>query len=45
LKEGWPDHSLIMIQMLIPVGVVDCCPLNFLALSFFDFKTFHNSGL
>jgi hypothetical protein len=23
LKEGWPDHSLIMIQMLIPAGVVD----------------------
>ncbi len=25
LKEGWPDHFLIMIQMLIPAGVVDCC--------------------
>jgi hypothetical protein len=24
LKEGWPDHLLIMIQMLIPAGVVDC---------------------
>ena len=24
LKEGWPDHFLIMIQMLIPAGVVDC---------------------
>ena len=23
LKEGWPDHFLIMIQMLIPAGVVD----------------------
>ena len=34
LKEGWPDHSLIMIQMLIPAGVVDC----------FDFKMFHNSA-
>jgi len=22
LKEGWPDHFLIMIQMLIPAGVV-----------------------
>jgi hypothetical protein len=25
LKEGWPDHFLIMIQMLVPSGVVDCC--------------------
>ncbi len=25
LKEGWPDHLFIMIQMLIPAGVVDCC--------------------
>jgi hypothetical protein len=24
LKEGWPDHFLIMLQMLIPAGVVDC---------------------
>jgi len=24
LKEGWPDHFIIMIQMLIPAGVVDC---------------------
>jgi hypothetical protein len=24
LKEGWPDHFLIIIQMLIPAGVVDC---------------------
>ena len=24
LKEGWPDHILIRIQMLIPAGVVDC---------------------
>jgi hypothetical protein len=24
LKEGWPDHFLIMIQNLIPAGVVDC---------------------
>ena len=23
-KEGWPDHFLIMLQMLIPAGVVDC---------------------
>jgi hypothetical protein len=23
LKEGWPDHFLLMIQMLIPAGVVD----------------------
>jgi len=23
LKEGWPDHFLIMIQMLIPAGEVD----------------------
>jgi hypothetical protein len=23
LKEGWPEHSLIMIQMQIPAGVVD----------------------
>jgi hypothetical protein len=23
LKEGWPDYFLIMIQMLIPAGVVD----------------------
>jgi len=23
LKEGWPDHFLILIQMLIPAGVVD----------------------
>jgi hypothetical protein len=23
LKEGWPDHSLTVIQMLIPAGVVD----------------------
>jgi hypothetical protein len=23
LKEGWPDHSLIMMQKLIPAGVVD----------------------
>jgi hypothetical protein len=44
LKEGWPDHSLIMIQMLIPAGVVDCCLLNFRALSFFDFKMDHNSA-
>ena len=43
LKEGWPDHFLIMIQMLIPAGVVDCL-LNFLALSFFDFKMFHNTA-
>ena len=25
MKEGWPDHLLIMIQMLVPAGVVDCC--------------------
>ena len=53
LKEGWPDHFLNMIQILIPVGVVDCLfkfrifsfegLLNFLALSFFDFKIFNNS--
>jgi hypothetical protein len=24
LKEGWPDHFLIMIQILISAGVVDC---------------------
>jgi hypothetical protein len=24
LKEGWPDQYLIMIQMHIPAGVVDC---------------------
>ena len=24
LKEGWPDHFLVMIQILIPAGVVDC---------------------
>jgi hypothetical protein len=24
LKEGWPDHFIIMIQILIPAGVVDC---------------------
>jgi hypothetical protein len=24
LKEGWPDHILIKIQMMIPAGVVDC---------------------
>jgi len=24
LKEGWPDHFFIMIQVLIPAGVVDC---------------------
>jgi hypothetical protein len=23
-KEGWLDHFLIMIQKLIPAGVVDC---------------------
>ena len=23
LKEGWPDYFLVMIQMLIPAGVVD----------------------
>jgi hypothetical protein len=23
LKEGWPDLFLIIIQMLIPAGVVD----------------------
>jgi hypothetical protein len=23
LKEGWPDHFLIMIQIHIPAGVVD----------------------
>jgi hypothetical protein len=23
LKEGWPDHFLIMMQILIPAGVVD----------------------
>jgi hypothetical protein len=23
LKEGWPDHHLIMIPMLMPAGVVD----------------------
>jgi hypothetical protein len=23
LKEWWPDHFLIMIQTLIPAGVVD----------------------
>ena len=54
MKEGWPDHFLIMIQMLIPARVVDCLIkfkifsfeglLNFLALSFFDFKMFHNSA-
>ena len=32
LKEGWPDHFLIMIQTLIPAGVVDC------------FKMFHNTA-
>jgi hypothetical protein len=24
LKEGWPDNFLIIIQILIPAGVVDC---------------------
>jgi len=24
LSGRWPDHFLIMIQMLIPAGVVDC---------------------
>jgi hypothetical protein len=28
LKEGWPDHFLIMIQMLIPAGVVDCYDIH-----------------
>jgi hypothetical protein len=28
LKEGWPDHFLIMIQMLIPAGVVDCADFH-----------------
>jgi hypothetical protein len=23
LKEGWPDHFIIMREMLIPAGVVD----------------------
>jgi hypothetical protein len=23
LKEGWPDHFIIMILILIPAGVVD----------------------
>jgi len=23
MKEGWPDHILLMIRMLIPAGVVD----------------------
>jgi len=23
LKEGWPDHFINMVQMLIPAGVVD----------------------
>jgi len=24
ISGRWPDHFLIMIQMLIPAGVVDC---------------------
>jgi hypothetical protein len=28
LKEGWPDHFLIMIQMLIPARVVDCADFH-----------------
>jgi hypothetical protein len=24
LKEGWPDHILIIIEIFIPAGVVDC---------------------
>lgn len=24
LKEGWPGHSLIIMEKLIPAGVVDC---------------------
>jgi hypothetical protein len=35
LKEGWPDHFLIMIQMLIPAGVVD---------SLFKFRIFSFEG-
>ena len=23
-QEGWPDHDLISMQILIPAGVVDC---------------------
>ena len=34
LKEGWPDHFLIMIQMPIPVGVVDCLSIQFPDLLF-----------
>jgi len=33
LKEGWPDHFLIMIQMLIPAGVVDYLSRSDLFLS------------
>ena len=35
LKEGWPDHFLIIMQMLIPAGVVDCL-FKFRIFSFED---------
>ena len=36
-KEGWPDHFLIMIQMLIPARVVDCL-FKFQIVSFEGFS-------
>jgi hypothetical protein len=38
LKEGWPDHFLIRIQMLIPAGVVDCL----FKLGIYSFEGFSN---
>ena len=45
LKEGWPDQFLIMIQILIPAGVVDCYVVTYTVLSsefscikFFDLR-------
>ena len=51
LKEGWPDHFLIMIQMLIPAGVVDCLfkfrifPLKVFLISFFTNSGSWNTNL
>ena len=43
MKEGWPDHFLIMIQMLIPAGVVDC-QLSFHKVFLISIDMFHNSA-
>ena len=36
LKEGWPEHFFIKIQMLIPAGVVDFCGFQLSSITSFS---------